>query len=158
MRALLERIRTRFSPLHRSPRLTLCALPRRCATPAGIRRSRISRWASRDAGRLRQRRGWPSPRCPPKGAWRPARGRRCGWGVSRRLCTSSGTTCRRTTAREANPWPRYKPSNTQLNTSTSFQTSWAARNGHKWTAFTHQVYSHLDIWWSSFCTSDEKIT
>lgn len=128
----MEKIRTRCSPPPQNHPWTPCALRRRCATPADIiRRPRISRLASPGAGRLHPRRGRGSPRCPPRGAWRPARGRRCGWGVSQRPCTSSGTTCPRTTAKEASLWPRYKPSNTPLNTSTSFQTSWAARNGHE---------------------------
>lgn len=151
--ALWETIGTRFSPPRLSPPLTPCALLRSCAAPAGIRRSVTS--TSRDARRLRRRRGPASPRCPPKDAWRPARGRRCGWGASQKLCTSSVTTCRQTTAREDNPWPRYRLSNTQLNTSTSFQTSWAARNGRKngpllqirWPAIWtfHGIFVH--VWW-----------
>lgn len=143
--ALWEMIGIRFSPPRLSPPLTRCALHRRCAAPAGIRRSVTSLSTSRDARRLQQRRGPASPRCPLKDAWRPARGRRCGWGVLQKLCTSSVTTCRQTTAREDNPWPRYKPSNAQLSTSTSFQTSWAARNGGKWTTFTYYVNCHLDV-------------
>lgn len=154
MRALLERTRTRSSPPRRSLPSTPCALRRRCATPAATRTLRASLLALAEG--LQQRRGRASPRCPPKDAWKPARGRRCGWGVLQRLYTSSVTTCPRTTAREANPWPRYKPSNTPSSTSTSFQISWAVRNGRKTDHFTHQVYSPLDIWWRSFCISDEQ--
>lgn len=133
MGSLLEKIQTLFfsPPLRSPPPWTPCAPHQRCASLVG----RTSLWASLDAGRLQQqhqRRGWASPRCPPRDAWRPARGRRCGWGAWQRLCTSSGTTCLQTTARVDNPWPRYKHSNTLLSTSTSFQTSWAAHNGRTW--------------------------
>lgn len=155
MKALLERTRTRSSPPRRTPPWTPCALRRRCATPAATRRSRTSLLALRDAGRLQQRTDRASPRCPPKDAWRQARGRRCGWGVLQRLYISCVTTCRRTTAREGNPWPRYKPSNTPLNTSTSFQTSWVVRNGRKTDHFYasgllssgHLMEIVLYFWW-----------
>lgn len=138
-----ERITTRIIPPPRSPRWIPCALRRRCAAQPDTRRSAIWVSAAHEEPDPR-RKERASQRCLRKGAWRPASGRRCGWGVWQKLYISSAITCRRITARKDSPWPRYKLSNTPLNTSTRSQTFSAVHNGLTRIPFTHGTTRETD--------------
>lgn len=114
-------------PALQTPPWTLCAAHhRRCSALVGLRR-RSFPLVTLDEEPLAQGRGKASQRCPPRGAWRPAKERSYAWGAWRRPCISFGTTCLQITPREDNLSPRSRPSNTQSSTSTNSRTFSAMR-------------------------------